>query len=102
MARQMSHYVMVSLWCESLSIINRFRFLHFRMNNCLAYLMLDQEKEFANDSGRPLSYDNSTDIRIYKWFTNDSGFTNDYKICISTNKHPTKICSSLLFFIDCS
>ena len=32
--RQMGHYVMVSLWCESLSNNTRFCFLYFRMNNC--------------------------------------------------------------------
>ena len=31
---QMGHYVMVSLWCESLLTNTRFHFLYFRMNNC--------------------------------------------------------------------
>ena len=48
---QMGHYEMASLW---------FAFF-FRMNNCLAQLMLHKEKEFPNDSGRPLGYNNFID-----------------------------------------
>ena len=59
--RQMGQYVMVSLWCESLLTNTRFRFLYFRMNTCYTHLMLHQEKELSNDSGRPLSYNNFTD-----------------------------------------
>ena len=33
-ASQMGHFVMVSLWCASLSTNTRFRFLYFRMKNC--------------------------------------------------------------------
>ena len=58
----MGHYDMASLWCASLLTNTRFRFpFFFRMNNCLAHLMLHKEKELPNDSGRPLSYDNFTD-----------------------------------------
>ena len=39
----------------------RFRLLFFRMNNCLAHLMLHKEKELPNNSGRLLSYNNFTD-----------------------------------------
>ena len=58
----MGHCVglMVSLWCAFLSTNTRFRFLYFRMNNCLAYTMLYQVKELPNDSGRPLSYNDLT------------------------------------------
>ena len=66
-ARQMGNYAMVSLWCESLLTNTRFR---FNNNNndfviiewtIVAHLMLDQQKELPNDSGRPLSYNNFTD-----------------------------------------
>ena len=53
--RQMGHYVMVSFLCESLLNNTKFRFLYFSKNNCKAHLTLNQEKEFPNDSGRPLS-----------------------------------------------
>ena len=58
---QMGHYDMVSLWYASLLTNTRFRFLFFRMNNCLLYLMLHKGKELPNDSVRPLSYHNFTD-----------------------------------------
>ena len=47
--------------CASLLTNTRFRFLYFRMNNCSVHLMLHQDKELPTVSGRPLSYDNSTD-----------------------------------------
>ena len=60
--RQMGHYAMVSLLCESLLTNTKFRILHFRVTNCYAHLMLNHlEKELPNDSGRPLSYYNFTD-----------------------------------------
>ena len=61
------HIVMVSLRCASLSTNTRFRFLYFKMNNCLnrihlkAYTMINQVIELPNDSGRPFSYNNFTD-----------------------------------------
>ena len=33
-ASQMGHFVMISLWCASLSTNTRFRFLYFRIINC--------------------------------------------------------------------
>ena len=60
-ARQISLYVMVSLWCESLLTNTRFRILFKKMNSCEALLMLYNEKELPNDSGRPLRYHNFTD-----------------------------------------
>ena len=62
----MDHYDRVSLWCASLSTNTRFCFLFFRMNNCLAHLMLYKEKELPKDSGRPLSYNSFTDKK-QKW-----------------------------------
>ena len=58
--RQMGHCVMISPWCEPLLTNTIFRFVYFRMNNCKAHLMLHQEKELPNDSGRPSSYNNFT------------------------------------------
>ena len=52
--RQMGHYVLVSLWCESLSINTILRFVYLRMNNQYAQLMLHPEKGLPNYSGRPL------------------------------------------------
>ena len=46
----MGHFVMVSVWSTSLSTNARFRFLYFRMNNCLAHMMLHEEKELPNIS----------------------------------------------------
>ena len=61
----MSRFVMVSLWCASLSTNTRvhslFLYIYFRTNNCQAHMMLHQEKELANESGRPLNYNNFTD-----------------------------------------
>ena len=57
----MDHFVMLSLWCASLSTNTRFRFLYFRTNNCSVHMMLHQEKKLPNNSGRPLSYNNFTD-----------------------------------------
>ena len=59
-ASSMGHYVIVSLWCASLSNNTRFCFLYFRMNNCQVHMMLHQEKELPNGSGKTLSYNNFT------------------------------------------
>ena len=74
-ARRMGHYGMVSLWCASLLTDSRFSVLYFKMNNCLAYLMLHQEKELPNDSGRPLRCNNFTDKRL-------SGYHKKLFFCI--------------------
>ena len=67
-------------------------------------MMLHQEKELPNDSGRPLRYDNFTDKKMattkkqrflrFLYWTESSptvvqspGFTNDYKFSISVNKY---------------
>ena len=57
----MGHNGMVSLWCESLLTDTRFRVLYFKMNNTNTHLMLHQEKELPNDSGRSLRYNSFID-----------------------------------------
>ena len=58
----MGHYDMALFLCvhpyyQTLD----FAFFFFEMHNCLAHLTLHKEKELPNDSGRPLSYNGSTD-----------------------------------------
>ena len=57
---QVGHFVMISLRCASLSTNTRFCFLYIGKNNCYAHMMLYQEKELPEDSGRPLGYNNFT------------------------------------------
>ena len=72
------------------------------------FMVLHQAKEFPNNSGRPLSYDNFTDknkmaatkkqcffaVFFFLYWTESSptviqspGFTNDYKLSISVNEY---------------
>ena len=111
----MGHFVMVSIWCASISTSSRFRFLYFRMNNCKANATLHQVKELPNDSGRPLSYNKlpiknkmaATKKQCFFFFFffffffcvfciepslhlpsfKVRGFTNNYKFCISVDKY---------------
>ena len=50
----------VYLWYVTLLINTRFRFFYFRISNCEAQLILHQDKELPNDSGRLSSYNNFT------------------------------------------
>ena len=70
-ARQIGHYVMVSLWCESLLTNTRFRFFIFEWTNFEAYL-IHQEKEIPNEPGRS-----------YNDFTNEkqNGYCYNKKQC---------------------
>ena len=63
---QMRHYVMVSLWCESLLTNARFRFPLFKNKQSLSApdVTLKKKEKLPNDSGRPLSYNNFTDKEI--------------------------------------
>ena len=57
--RQVKHgsFVMVSLWCASLSTNTRIASFNLEWTIVKRiYMMLHQEKELPNDSGRPLSY----------------------------------------------
>ena len=56
----MGHFLIAFLSFTSLSTNTGFGFLYFRMNNRQAYVMLYQEKELPNNSGRPLSYNTNS------------------------------------------
>ena len=67
----MGHFVMVSLWCASLSTNAGF-YLYFRKNDCEAHIMFNLEKELPNDSERPF---NSSQLEEKKYHTYSSNAT---------------------------